>query len=935
MAYTNEQFFNKLKNGAKWDVGVSIARGNPLPLDANSVFESLTKAEEYVAGVLAYPGQIIAVLSEGAATAYLIVSNAEGVLSLQEVGKATLGDNKSITLDPTTGVLSLFDFGKKYMKLVKDEDNGTTSYVETEGWITGLEPKVVDDKLVWFEPNPSTVEGLQSSVTTLSTNVNVLNQEMDAVEGRAKALEDKINGMGSILNFAGSCTSEDITTGKIKIDDYDIGDVILVDGTKEYVCIERDVEVKDDEGNPTGETRKEKFWEPIGDAQGVEILTSKVSTLESEMDEVESRATTLETWVTNSQDAINAVANKADKVTGATSGNFAGLDANGNLTDSGKKATDFEVAGAAAAVLGQSTDGASANTVYGAKAAATAAATAAKNAQDTANASATQLEGMDATAGSVKSAIEAAATKGQQGIDNASAQKERIDNILNGSTIKTFAEVDAFKTAQATTDKNQTDAITALQNAVGSVVEGTNLASLVSAAQKQADKGVADAAAAQKTANDNATVIGSHTTKIGTIEGQIVTLNTAVTTAQSTADEGKTLAGKNSAKLAGINDGDTVVSHINAAKNAVIGDATTAVAGDATVQGALKAAAVAQKKADDNADSIIAINTSITSINDAFGDTYSKTKTIKSAIDAAKSGAEATAAAALAPVSAKADANAEKLVGIGGTDEPATVVAAINSAKIALETADKNLSDRIDGLAQAVGSVTGVMHFIGVSTTDPTEIVTINGSDYKGEIGDVVLYQDKEYVCTVAGTEAEGVVLSSGTWIELGDVSAEGQRIKALEDIIGKPASGTEGQEDYVEATGLQKIIANNGKNIATNANNIIALQTTLGGENSGLIQQVNTLDATINAETTGILARLASAESVIGEPAIGEPDEEGYVEATGLQKIIADHTSAIATNTANIATNAGNITVLQTSLSNNYYTKAEVDEKLTWTKFQ
>ena len=32
---------------------------------------------------------------------------------------------------------------------------------------------------------------------------------------------------------------------------------------------------------------------------------------------------------------------KADKVTGATAGNFAGLDANGNLTDSGKKAADF------------------------------------------------------------------------------------------------------------------------------------------------------------------------------------------------------------------------------------------------------------------------------------------------------------------------------------------------------------------------------------------------------------------------------------------------------------------------------------------------------------------------------------------------------------------------------------------------------------------
>jgi len=35
------------------------------------------------------------------------------------------------------------------------------------------------------------------------------------------------------------------------------------------------------------------------------------------------------------------ISGKADKVAGATSGNFAGLDANGNLTDSGSKASDF------------------------------------------------------------------------------------------------------------------------------------------------------------------------------------------------------------------------------------------------------------------------------------------------------------------------------------------------------------------------------------------------------------------------------------------------------------------------------------------------------------------------------------------------------------------------------------------------------------------
>ena len=41
----------------------------------------------------------------------------------------------------------------------------------------------------------------------------------------------------------------------------------------------------------------------------------------------------------------DALDGKTDKVTGATSGNFAGLDTNGNLTDSGSKASDFATAG--------------------------------------------------------------------------------------------------------------------------------------------------------------------------------------------------------------------------------------------------------------------------------------------------------------------------------------------------------------------------------------------------------------------------------------------------------------------------------------------------------------------------------------------------------------------------------------------------------------
>lgn len=49
---TREEFFAAKNKGALWDVGVSINRTNPLPLDKNAVFDTyenaLTYAEELV-----------------------------------------------------------------------------------------------------------------------------------------------------------------------------------------------------------------------------------------------------------------------------------------------------------------------------------------------------------------------------------------------------------------------------------------------------------------------------------------------------------------------------------------------------------------------------------------------------------------------------------------------------------------------------------------------------------------------------------------------------------------------------------------------------------------------------------------------------------------------------------------------------------------------
>ena len=84
-----QNFFDKLNGGARWDIAVSINRANSLPLDANSVFSSYESAQKYAsknpeAGVLnnAYPGQVLAVVTDEETIVYYIDANME----LQPVG---------------------------------------------------------------------------------------------------------------------------------------------------------------------------------------------------------------------------------------------------------------------------------------------------------------------------------------------------------------------------------------------------------------------------------------------------------------------------------------------------------------------------------------------------------------------------------------------------------------------------------------------------------------------------------------------------------------------------------------------------------------------------------------------------------------------------------------------------------------------------------
>lgn len=118
-------------------------------------------------------------------------------------------DNKSISFLEDNETIGLNNFGKKYYKYVAETETETAHYVEQivdalNPWKDGLEPRVVLENgeyvLGWFEPNPTTIEGVNSQVSSLQTAVDDVKNAIGspASEGQpatglyAKADADKV-----------------------------------------------------------------------------------------------------------------------------------------------------------------------------------------------------------------------------------------------------------------------------------------------------------------------------------------------------------------------------------------------------------------------------------------------------------------------------------------------------------------------------------------------------------------------------------------------------------------------------------------------------------------------------------------------------------------------------------------------------------------------
>lgn len=208
---TREEFFDKLNNGAKWDVGVAINRTNPLPLDANEIFDSIASMEGYIkSNALAYPGQIVVVLGETETAAYLV--NAVG------------GEGKGYTkLAATTGS---GDVGEELTKLVQ-RVSAIEGYFEG-----GVAKKATADAegnvISSTYATQTALAAAEQNITANSTAIGKAQGDITALQGTVDTLMPKAGG-----EFTGAVTvqapTEDMNPATKKYVDDAIGGITGVE----------------------------------------------------------------------------------------------------------------------------------------------------------------------------------------------------------------------------------------------------------------------------------------------------------------------------------------------------------------------------------------------------------------------------------------------------------------------------------------------------------------------------------------------------------------------------------------------------------------------------------------------------------------------------------------------------------------------------------
>lgn len=209
----------------KLNFSTSFNPTSAFPLDARSYFESLEAAQEAAAtaeeagssNTVYYYGETIAVNEDSNVTLYIIQPDK----TLKEVGSVPLGDGQSIEV--VDGEIKIKGFGTGYYAY------SSSGYTYTTGFIAGLQPQVRDAgegqfEIAWYQPNPTTVEGLETRITSVEGEVDTLQSSLTTIQpivnnaitniasSDANILAIERNGANVTLNVSAIATKSDITT---------------------------------------------------------------------------------------------------------------------------------------------------------------------------------------------------------------------------------------------------------------------------------------------------------------------------------------------------------------------------------------------------------------------------------------------------------------------------------------------------------------------------------------------------------------------------------------------------------------------------------------------------------------------------------------------------------------------------------------------------
>ena len=740
MSTYTDKFFADKAVGALWDVAVSIKRGNPLPLDKDSVVHGLTELNAIATGSVSYPGQIIAVVEdavyEGEGEDKVLVTEESVTLyyldhnkTPREVGKVPTGDSKTIEVSAEgaisllgsasaqDGTLPMLENGALVWKTLEDigagdgNDNTTYEFSFADEKIT-IKPLFNGQPIKAEEGEKADVEG--NLIVELDLSTFVTNDELTTALASYTKTDELPSKVSDFENDAGYLVANDLN-------DYaKSADVVDKTSYAEDKKALEDADAALDTAVKAAQKTADDATTAINDfltGTGAEDVIDSLLDIKNALDDL-----------VDPSELATSIASKADKVENATEGNFAGLDANGNLVDSGKKASDFATAAQGAiaenldgtvATLSEEIDELQAQVQFGELTKDWAA----ENPEDVFTVEDAVLVGKELTLAEVAdnyaTKTELETLEGYVGtIPNDENGEPKADNVVEYIEVKAQEVLDAAtggSSESAASVKQQLDTYKAANDPKVKALLEEVWGSETSTGDSRIDTLVADLAQATATANaaikevkpaTGAKITVNTADNVATIDDSALT--TLITTAQNKADEAAGAAAANATAIQ--------------AANGKITNLENSINGAEGTDGLLTRMTNAEGKITTAEATIKSHGESITSLNGAVA-TKAEQSTLDAAVgDIAKNTSaittlnETTIPGLETEISKKANSDSvytkteiDAKTGVLGDDK--TIVALINEAQAAAEQKVTDLTngavkDNSDKLTTLIGSDT-------------------------------------------------------------------------------------------------------------------------------------------------------------------------------------------------------------------------------------